>query len=130
MFQMILVPWDASELCGPALSAAVELASEYEAEIVVLSVLTGAGPDRDAVVATFDEARAAARSPGLGIRHEIVDGAHPAHDLHAFAHEHGFDLIVVGHHRDHHPSVLRLHGVTEHLVAESEIPVLVIPCPP
>lgn len=130
MFQLILVPWDASDLCEPALHAAIQLGARYEAEIVAVSVVTPSGPDRDTATATFELAREAADSAGVPISHDVIEGAHPAHDLHAYAHELGFDLIVIGHHRDHRPGVLVLHGVTEHLVSESEVPLLVVPGPP
>jgi nucleotide-binding universal stress UspA family protein len=130
MFQLILVPWDASDLCGRALDAAVQLAREYEAEIVAVSVLTPSGPDRETAMVTFDQARKAADTAGVPITHDVIEGRRPAHDLHAYAHSLGFDLIVVGHHRDHRPGVLMLHGVTEHLVSECEVPLLVVPGPP
>jgi len=42
------------------------------------------------------------------------------------AHEHCFDLIVVGHHHHAKPGVLVTHGVTEQLISEAELPVLVV----
>lgn len=129
MFQLILVPWDGSESSEPALDAAVQLAARYEAEIVAVSAIGPSGPDREAAAAGLERARAAAHDAGVEISHDVIEGARPSHDLHAYAHERGFDLIVVGHHPDRRPGVLVLHGVTDQLVSESEIPVLVVPGP-
>lgn len=129
MFQLILVPWDGSESSERALDAAVQLAVRYEAEIVAVSAIGPSGPDREAAAAGFERARAAADDAGVEISHGVIEGARPFHDLHAYAHELGFDLIVIGHHPDHRPGVLVPHGVTDRLVSGSEIPVLVVPGP-
>lgn len=138
MFQLILVPWDASDLAGRALDTAVELAVGYEAEIVAASV--GASPERHRdsggaktpegvrhrLEAAFERARAAADSIGVPISHEVLEGADPADALLAYAHRRGFDLVVIGHHRHPRSGTLVLHGITEHLVAGTEVPLLVI----
>jgi nucleotide-binding universal stress UspA family protein len=130
MFQRILVAWDGSELAGCALDAAVEFASRYEAQIVAAAVVTeGDETSEEAhrrLGAAFADARAGADQAGVAISQEILDGHDPARDLLWYAHEHGFDLVVIGHHRDPKPGVLALHGVTEHLVSAADVPVLVV----
>ena len=56
----------------------------------------------------------------------IIEGDHPAEDLLRYAHEHGFDLVVVGHHRSRRPGRFLLHGLAERLIAHAEMPVLVV----
>lgn len=128
MFQRILVPWDGSELADRALGTAMELAVGYEAEIVLASVLTAdaCGDGGRRLAAAFERTRVAAQRSGVPLSHQILEGRHPTDVLLDFAHEHGFDLMVIGHHRDPHPGHLVLHGVTEHLVAAAEVPILVV----
>lgn len=116
--------WDGSELADQALGMAVDLARSYDAEIVAASVL---GPDADA--AALDRAFSAVkedRCAGIAVEHHVISGRHPATDLLDFAHAHGFDLLVIGHHRDERAGGLVLHGVTEHLVSACRVPVLVV----
>jgi nucleotide-binding universal stress UspA family protein len=49
----------------------------------------------------------------------------PAHAETA-AHEHGFDLIVTGHHHEARAGRLLLQGVAPKLIAEASVPVLVV----
>lgn len=125
MFQRLLVPWDGSELAARALDMAVEFAQTYQAEIVVISVVADAELGVP-LAAEFEWARASADRAGVPIEHVVEVGRHPADALLEHAHGHGFDLIVIGHHRDAHHSALVLHGVTEHLVAAAAIPTLVV----
>jgi nucleotide-binding universal stress UspA family protein len=124
VFQRILVAWDGSELAERALDMAVDLARSYDAEIVAASVLAP-GADGHALDTAFAAARES-RCAGVSVEHRVISGRHPAADLLDFAHEHGSDLLVIGHHRDRAPGRLMLHGVTEHLVAAGRVPVLVV----
>lgn len=137
MFQRILVAWDGSELAQRALHTGVDIALRYEAEVVAASVLTPPGGRHpEGGSETLDDAhrRLEARFArvreedlaGVPVSHEMIEGRHPGKDLLAYVHEHGFDLVVIGHHRDPHPGVLVLHGVTEEIVADADVPVLVV----
>jgi nucleotide-binding universal stress UspA family protein len=44
----------------------------------------------------------------------------------AYCHEHGFDLIVVGHHHSGRAGRLLLQGVAPRLIEAAEVPVLVV----
>jgi nucleotide-binding universal stress UspA family protein len=127
VFQRVLVAWDGSELAEQALDMAVDLARTYDAEIVAASVL-GPGVDGHALDTAFASAREQ-RCAGVAVEHRVISGRHPAADLLDFAHEHGFDLLVIGHHRGKVPGRLLLHGVTEHLVSACRLPVLVVGSP-
>jgi nucleotide-binding universal stress UspA family protein len=137
LFQRILVAWDGSELAGRALDAAVQFAARYEAQVVAASVVRAPphqhqGPAEMTeqahrrLAAAFEEGRGPAERSGVAISHEILDGHDAAADLLAYAHEHGFDLVVIGHHRHPRPGTFVLHGVTEHLVSAADVPVLVV----
>lgn len=127
MFQRILVVWDGSELAERAFAMGLELAGTYEAELVAASVIDPTSDDQEArLVSLFADRHAEHERRGWTIGHELIRGSHPDRDLLAYAHRHGFDLLVVGHHREPKPGVLVLHGVAEHLVAAADVPVLVV----
>jgi nucleotide-binding universal stress UspA family protein len=139
MFQEILVAWDGSRPAERAFDLALDLARRYGAELVAASVAHSPAHaetegDRlesvDAAVRylreTFEHFVDRADRAGVDVRQEIVEGDHPAQDLLAYAREHGFDLVVVGHHRGRRAGRFVLHGVAERLIAAAEIPVLIV----
>ena len=136
MFQRILVGWDGSRPARRALDLAVDIARRYQAEICAVSVAhapahaetqadlaESVDAARRYLTETLASVRDRADRVGVPLEHVVVEGDHPAEDLLRYAHEHAFDLVVVGHHRGR-AGRLRLHGVAEKLVAEGEIPVL------
>jgi nucleotide-binding universal stress UspA family protein len=129
VFQRILAVWDGSELAERAYEMGIDLAATYGAEIVAASVVH---PDEDTgeqealLVKLFAERHADDGERGCTVTHEIIRGRHTGDDVLGYAHEHGFDLVVIGHHHHPKPGVLVLHGVTEHLIADAELPVLVV----
>lgn len=62
----------------------------------------------------------------LGKGTVIFAGEHPAAAILSYAHEHGFDLIVCGHHYSRRVGRLLLKGVTQDLVSAAATPVLVV----
>ena len=139
MFQRILIAWDGSRPARRALDVAVDLARRYQAEIVAVSVAHSPGhaeteADRaesvDAarayLTASFADVRDRADRIGVPLEQVVIESDHPAEDLLRYAHDHGFDLIVAGHHRGSRSGRLLLHGLTERLVAAGTIPVLVV----
>jgi nucleotide-binding universal stress UspA family protein len=139
MFQRILIAWDGSRPARRALDIGIDLARRYEAEVVAVSVAHSPGhaeteADRlESVEAarlyltdTFGRVRDRADRIGVSLEQVVIEGDHPAEDLIVYAHDHGFDLIVAGHHRGSRSGRLLLHGLTERLVAAGTIPVLVV----
>lgn len=139
MFQRILVAWDGSVPALRALDLAVNIARTYGAEIVVASVahspahaeteedrLESVTAARRYLEESFAKVRDRADRIGVEIEHAIVEGDRPADDILGYAHEHGFDLVVVGHHRNRRAGRFFLHGVAERLVAVAAVPVLVV----
>jgi nucleotide-binding universal stress UspA family protein len=124
MFQRILVGWDGSELAQCALSMAVDVALTYEAEVVAASVVTPSG-DAHSLRAALDLA-CEVRGDDVEVQHEVVAGRNPAHDLLGYAHEHGFDLLIIGHHRHARPGGIMLHGMAERLLSAAALPILVV----
>jgi nucleotide-binding universal stress UspA family protein len=78
------------------------------------------------LVDTFAKVRDRADRAGVRVEQRVIEGDPPAEALLDHAHEHGFDLIVCGHHRTTRAGRLLLHGLDERLVADARIPVLVI----
>jgi len=138
MFRRVLLAWDGSEPALRALDLAVDVARRYEAEVVAVSVAHSPahaeteGDRKESVEAArhyLEESLARVRDRadriGVPLEHVIIEGDHPAEDLLAFAHEHGFDLIVAGHHRGGRAGRLLLHDLAERLLASSTRPILI-----
>jgi nucleotide-binding universal stress UspA family protein len=139
MFQRILLAWDDSKPARRALDLAIDLARRYEAEIVAASVahspahaeteadrVESVGAARLHLVESLASVRDRADRVGVPLEHVVIEGEHPAEDLLSYAHEHGFDLVVVGHHRGGRTGRFLLHGLAERLVDASSVPVLVV----
>jgi nucleotide-binding universal stress UspA family protein len=139
MFQRILIAWDGSPVALRAFDAAIDLARRYDAELVAISIAgapaaaetaadraESVGAARRYLETTFAEVRDRAERTGLAVEHEIVEATAPAQALAAYSHEHGFDLLVCGHHRSNRAGRLLLHGVIQSLLATTDVPVLVV----
>jgi nucleotide-binding universal stress UspA family protein len=81
---------------------------------------------RRQLVESFAGVRDRADRIGVPLEHVVIEGDHPAEDLLSYAHEHGFDLVVAGHHRGGRAGRFLLHGLAERLVDTSSVPVLVV----
>lgn len=139
MFQRILIAWDGSEVARRALDLAVDLARRYDAELVAASVArspTHAETEADRAESaqaarahleeTFGRVRDRADRIGVALEHVVIEGDHAAQDLLDYAHEHGFDLLVVGHHRRTRGGRLLLHGVPQALIDAAELPIMIV----
>jgi nucleotide-binding universal stress UspA family protein len=136
MFQRVLAVWDGSELAEKAFDMALDVASTYDAEIVAASVVCPTGRHRHEVSdEPFESEVARLRSSfaerhgsheEIPVTHEVIEGRDTGENLLVYAHEHGFDLVVIGHHRDPKPGLLVLHGVTEELISAAQLPVLIV----
>lgn len=139
MFQRIMLAWDGSNVARRALDIAIDLGRRYDVELVAVSVAyTPAHAETEAdrresfeaarryLQNTFAQVRDRADRAGVDIDHVVVVGDHPDATLLAYCHEHGFDLIVAGHHRDGRSGRLLLREIAPKLIAESTVPVLVV----
>jgi nucleotide-binding universal stress UspA family protein len=140
MFQRILLAWDGSRPARRALDLAIDLARRYEAELVAASVAHSPAhaeteadrresveAAREYLVESLNGVRDRADRVGVPLEHVVIEGDHPAEDVLAYAHAHGFDLVVAGRHRSSRAGRLLLHGLSERLIDASSIPVLVVP---
>jgi nucleotide-binding universal stress UspA family protein len=139
MFQRIMLTWDGSRAALQAFDVAIDLARRYEGELTAVSVAhsparaeTRADRRESAAAAhqylqqSFQEVADRAHRAGVEAEHRIIDGEEPAQALLSHAHEHGFDLIVCGHHRHRRAGRLLLHDIADELFRGSETPVLVV----
>jgi nucleotide-binding universal stress UspA family protein len=139
MFQRILLAWDGSALAVRAFDVAIDVTRRYEAELVAVSVAyspahaeTSADRTETSQAAhrylesTFAEVADRASRAGVDATHEIVDGNTSAQAIVDYANEHGFDLIVCGHHHDGRAGRLLLTGITEDLLHSSTVPLLIV----
>jgi nucleotide-binding universal stress UspA family protein len=138
MFQRILVAWDGSEVALRAFDVAIDFTRRYDAELVAVSIAYS--PAHAETVAdrketeqaahryltqTFAEVLDRAERAGVAVEHEIIEGDTAAQALDDYAHEHGFDLIICGHHASRRTGRLLLRDVAEDLI-ECPTPVLIV----
>jgi nucleotide-binding universal stress UspA family protein len=139
MFQQILLAWDGSEVALRAFDFAIDLTRRYEGDLVAVSIVhSPAHAETDAdrresteaahryLASTFGEVKDRAERAGVTVKHEIVEGDTPTNALVEYAHEHGFDLIVCGHHHSRRAGRLLLRGVTHDLLEATSTPVLIV----
>jgi nucleotide-binding universal stress UspA family protein len=139
MFQQILLAWDGSDVALRAFDFAIDLTRRYDADLVAVSIAySPAHAETDAdreessdaaqryLANTFGEVADRAERAGVSVQHQIIEGATPTQALADYAHEHGFDLIVCGHHHTRRAGRLLLRGVTHDLMEATDVPVLVI----
>lgn len=139
MFQRILLAWDGSEVALRAFDVAIDVTRRYDAELVAVSIAhtpahaeTAADRVESADAAhrylelTFREVRDRAERAGVEVEHQIIEGETAAAALLDYVHEHGYDLIVCGHHHHRRAGRLLLRGITQDLLAGLAIPVLIV----
>jgi nucleotide-binding universal stress UspA family protein len=139
MFQRIMLTWDGSDVALGAFDVAIDVARRYQGELVAVSVAyspahaeTHADRRESADAAhryleeSFREVEDRAHRAGVEVEHQIIEGDPPAQALLRHAHEHGFDLIVCGHHHVRRAGRLLLHDVADDLFREARTPVLVV----
>lgn len=139
MFQRILLAWDGSDVALQAFDLAIDITRRYDAELVAVSIAySPAHAETEAdrtesseaahryLTQTFEEVRDRAERAGVNVEHAIIEGETPVAALADHAHEHGFDLIVCGHHHSRRAGRLLLRGVTHNLVESTTIPILVV----
>jgi nucleotide-binding universal stress UspA family protein len=139
MFRQILIAWDGSPHAEWAFDAALDVARRYDGELVAVSVAHSpahaeTGADRQESVdaarryleETFEHLRDRAERVGVAVEQVILEGDDPAADLLRYAHEHAFDLLVIGHHRKTRSGRFVIHGLTAKTIDAAELPVLVV----
>lgn len=139
MFQRILIAWDGSEVALRAFDVAIDLTRRFEGELLALSIAhspahaeteadraESAAAARDYLTQTFAEVRDRAERAGIDVEHRVLAGEDAGQALLDYAHDHGLDLLICGHHHERRAGRLLLRGVAEGLVGRSRIPVLVV----
>lgn len=139
----ILCPTDFSEPSFAALEVAVELAREFDAQVVVVHVLTpipvvempalhaGFNVDRyqevlgESLRQALDEV-IATRLAGVAAVHGVLVIGHPAAEIVRVSHEEGADLIVLSTHGRSGVGHLLFGSVAERVVRSASCPVLTI----
>jgi nucleotide-binding universal stress UspA family protein len=139
MFQRIMLTWDGSDVAREAFDVAIDVARRYEGELVAVSVARSPAhaethaDRRESTDAarryledSFKEVEDRAHRAGVEVEHRIIEGDPPAQALLHHAHEHGFDLIVCGHHHTRRAGRLLLDDLADELFRAAHTPVLVV----
>lgn len=139
MIQRIVICWDNSPPARRAFDTALDIARRYDAEITAVSVayapahaeteddrIESVNAARRYLAETFESLRDRGDRIGIPVEHVVLEGRHPPADISEFVTEHAADLIVVGHHRHRRAGRFLLQGVVEHLLDQTDAPVLVV----
>lgn len=139
MFQRIMLAWDGSDVALGAFDVAIDVARHYGGELVAVSIayspahaeteadrLESADGAHRHLEDTFRAVQDRAHRAGVDVEHQIIEGNTPAQALLSYAHEHGFDLIVCGHHHTRRAGRLLLHDIADDLYRQARTPVLVV----
>ncbi|WP_075791505.1 universal stress protein [Massilia putida] len=144
MYDRILVPTDGSDTSAAAERAAIDFARAHGSEIVVLAVgqpqppiataeaamAVAPGIDDETLLAAANEhaRRVAAAAHAAGVRcsaHAVLDYS-PADAIVATAESRDCDLIFMGSHGRRGLSRLLAGSVTQKVLADAQVPVLVM----
>ena len=111
MFHHILLAWDGSPSAERAVDVVIDLARRYDADVTAASVAYAPAhaettADRRESVdgarrhleESFARIHDRAERAGVMLDQHILESDDPASALLAYAHDHAFDLVVVGHH--------------------------------
>ena len=140
MFQRILLAWDGSDVALRAFDVAIDVTRRYDGELVAVSDRLLPRPRRDrrrpranpptppAATSTRPSRRSptAPSAPASTSSTRSSTATTPHRRCSHHAHEHGFDLIVCGHHHSRRAGRLLLHDVADDLFREASTPVLVV----
>ncbi|GAD53664.1 universal stress protein [Halarchaeum acidiphilum MH1-52-1] len=137
MYDSVLVPIDGSDVSEEAFEHAIGLAKQYGATLhIVHTVDPDTLPTSVSSISLEEEfeemgedlverAREEAEDEGLTVETEIVSGSPEKHIV-DYAAEHGIDLIVIGTHGRRGLDRVLSGSVTEKVVRNADVPVLVI----
>jgi len=134
--QSILHPTDFSEQAMAAFEAAVSLARDYKARLILLHIIPPPTFVDGASLVTFDPAmyqdqlredlaQVAARAPGVTIEQRLIQG-HAVNEILTAAKETRCDLIVMGTHGRSGLRHLLMGGIAEGVVRGAPCPVLTL----
>ena len=143
MFKKILVPVDGSDTAIAAISRAVALARAFDASVTAVSVIdpypfTGVGTDlaygqeqylaaaNNEASAALDIATRAATGLGFDMETVVVEGHAIHRGIVETAESIGADLIVMGSHGRRGLEKLVLGSVTQRVLGDATIPVMVV----
>lgn len=144
MFKKILVPTDGSTPSAKARGAALEFAKTFDIPIVALYVveplpyvgLAEVGvPDfagystavRTEAQKLLDDIEIECQEKGVKYECAVIEAINVDQGILEFAEEKGCDLIIMGSHGRRGLNRLLMGSVTRAVLAESKIPILVIP---
>ena len=138
-YRNVLVPTDGSDCAGEALTAGIEVVTDGDATLHLLSVIDtmalGAdvrtemqmGSLEDSANRIVDDAAELAAGRGVDAPVTAVEyGSSIANTIRSYVDDHGIDLVVVGTHGRTGFGRYLLGSVTEKLVRRSPVPVLTV----
>ncbi len=133
MIRKILLGYDGTEPARHALDMAADLAMALGASVEVISVVPvhpgrfPVDPWDDTTVHASELQEAARLLKEKGIRAELVESmGDPAKTIEQYAHEHGYDVIVVGSRGLDAIGRVLQGSVSEHVATHADVPVMIV----
>jgi nucleotide-binding universal stress UspA family protein len=125
MFQKVLLAWEDAHPPERALAVATELARVYGAKLTIAALRAAPtdGPKRGPAPA---QSKRPPEPLDVEIAWTTIAERHPVTGMLALAHEHAFDLIVVGHHAPERIHRVFTHDMARDVATGSLVPVLVV----
>ena len=135
MFETVVIATDGSESAGRAVTAALDLAHRFDADVHALYVVeeddVAAAPEdvrerlRTALEDSGEEAVASVRAADGSVTTAVREG-HPAEEIRRYADDHDADLVATGTRGRHGEYRFVLGSVAEALVRNLTVPVLTV----
>ncbi|ERG92025.1 MAG: universal stress protein UspA related nucleotide-binding protein [Haloquadratum walsbyi J07HQW1] len=140
MYDRILIPTDGSECADEAVTHALDLATQYDADVHVLSVVDARDVSHGAPAISPAQVESTLRENAHEVTDAVADRAAdtevdvtpaveagiPDDSIVTYAEEHDIDLIVMGTHGRTGLERYLLGSVTERTVRRSSVPVLTV----
>jgi nucleotide-binding universal stress UspA family protein len=140
MYDRILVPTDGSDCSDAAVTHAIDLAAQYDAELHVLFVADTRDAGHGAPAISADQLERAMSDHGEEVTSRVAERTRaegvetvtavrsgiPDDEIRAYAEDEGCDLVVMGTHGRTGIERYLLGSVTERTVRQSPVPVLTV----
>lgn len=127
MYDTILFPTNGDEGTAVALEHAIDLARRHEATIDVLVTTAGDDDDDDVNVdSTLEEAASSVRDAGVTVNTVRLEGS-PREKIADYVRDRGVDIVVMGTHGRRGLERYVEGSVTETVLRNVTVPVLVVP---
>ena len=127
MYRHILIPTDGSELAEHGVAHGLALAKSVGAKVSVINVVVPLFAVTGDFASVLDRVANAAKEGGVSCETIQVESGQPHQAIIAAAEDKGCDLIAMSSHGRSGLSMLLIGSVTNKVLTQAKVPVLVVP---